>query len=130
MNNAAASFSAEVLDIGYVQMVIAQTGPDTASLDERVWPAGSDGEGPPTSQNVYQLTNIRAFGNTVTCKAKVSWWLHAADVSLVLSDAGQQPSAILAEKSLVQSKNLVLPLSSADWQGLVDFRKAANFPVA
>ena len=125
MSNAAVSFGASVLDDGDYQTVIAQTGPDTASIDIRKWATGADQSQPPASDAVYAAKNVRVLGKMLSCD--VSEWFITDRVRIVLSGAGVTPS-VSVSVSGIGGFSKVFPLSQADHDAIAAFLVDASFP--
>jgi hypothetical protein len=128
MPNATVSFSATVLDVGATTITIAQTGLDTANLDDRLWLPGTKTDQPPHSEQTYALKNIRALGNTITADGPRLLWI-VPKITFKLSQAGATPSVeVTVANAPGHNSDIVYPLSAADYSAVEAFLAAAQFP--
>lgn len=126
MYDASVNFQADVVDDGHYNVVIQQTGLDTADIDLRKWTIGSDYTQSPESDTSYHLSNCRSFGNKMTCQVSVFWWL-SDNVEIDLSPANNSPSATIVISGMGGSMTLY-PLTQADHDAVAAFLSQAGFP--
>lgn len=126
MYDAATSFSADVVGDAHHQVTISQTGPDTASIDLRAWPIGSNYAGVPASDAKYSVTGVRVLGNRLTCTE--SMWFLSYAIELDLSPPGNQPSATVKVAGIGANSTMIYPITQADHDEISKFLVAAAFP--
>ena len=128
MAYAAVQFSSDQLDVGHHQFTFVQTGADTGSLDQRLWAPGDDPTGTPTSDKSYELTNIRAIGNTITADGPHFLWV-VPKIKFRLSAASLTPSIeVTITGAPGSNSDTVYALTAADHAAVEAFLVQAGFP--
>jgi hypothetical protein len=127
--NSVVSIQGDVANHGHLEFTLAKTGPNTASLDVRDWPIGSNYLLKPATDNTYELENIIVNGNVLTCTTPK--WPLTPTLKLTLSKPPQSPSiSLVITGALWNNATYVMPLSSADYQNALDFLTQSAFPIA
>lgn len=112
---------------------LTKTGPTTALVETKVWSAGVNPNGPPSSDNTIDLTNCAAApdGSVLSADGPSVMWM-TAKVTLTISETSESPPKYQAEIVVngvgPEDSDTKALISAADYAAAQAFIKAAAFP--
>jgi hypothetical protein len=110
-------------------VTIIKTGPTTASVETKIWSAGTNPNGPPSSDNFIALTNCAASadGSVLSADGPSALWMQSK--ILITLTAGTPDQAEIAVSGVgPEDSDTKALISAADYADVMQFLKAAAFP--
>lgn len=110
-------------------VTIIKTGPTTASVETKIWDAGVNPSGPPSSDNTVNLTNCAASpnGDVLSADGPAALWMQSK--ILITLRAGTPDQAEIAITGVgPENSDTKALISAIDYAAAIAFVKAAAFP--
>lgn len=111
------------------RVVLTKTGPTTAVCETKIWDAGVNPSGPPSSDNTVNLMNCAASpdGSVLSANGPGVLWMTSS-VLLTLTQGKQDQAEIAISGVGPADSDTKALISAADYASAVAFVKAAAFP--